>query len=545
MTTGRHTAKKSSRIFGFFYSILSGVLVGLSFPPFNLSALIWIALVPLLWVISRSGNLARAVGFGALAGAVALMITTWPLLSSSYWSGWETYTAEQTSIYATRQWWFLHAMWVLFAGLWVGGVFWGLGSGIIYKAGFNRPLRSALVAASAWVLVVEFLRTQLAWGFHWTILGNAASDFAWLRQIGAFGGVWLLSFVIVFVNAALIAFLRRPRHRESLVTTIVAALLVGLALGYGQSRFERFQGEDRELRVAVIQYSKARESVKDFFSFGLNKQYYALAQQTFKKIGKELDLLMLPESVSIGNLSLDGTSAENYPDKPSHSLAPWSDLAQKLLRNHSSVIVLGMDTVVGRRPHNSLVAWDADGYRGVYHKRALVPFGEYQPAWLDGISATGRSLYAPGADSQLIRAGELVLGGFICQEVLHPYTTRHSILDGANLLVSGGNDGVFRNPAVAELHAELARLRAVETGRYVVRAMRTGISAVINPAGEELVRAASGNQVLVSKVRMHTHLTPYVRFGNWVLWLAATVLLRFAATALRSATQSQTSNLPL
>ncbi|MBI4003551.1 MAG: hypothetical protein HY353_00850, partial [Candidatus Omnitrophica bacterium] len=188
----------------------------------------------------------------------------------------------------------------------------------------------------------------------------------------------------------------------------------------------------------------------------------------------------------------------------------------------NAVLVIGLDTVEQGHDHNTLVAWTREGTVGWYHKRGLVPFSEYIPAGWNRIAVRGQSQYSPGKGSQLIRAHDLVLGGFICQEVLLPALTRESVRDGATILITGGNDGVFAHPAVAQAHADAAQLRAVETGRYVVRAMKTGISAVIDPQGRELVRSRSSEPaILAALITPRSEQTPYVRFGEWVVWLFA------------------------
>ena len=196
-----------------------------------------------------------------------------------------------------------------------------------------------------------------------------------------------------------------------------------------------------------------------------------------------------------------------------------------LLAGHPSELVIGSDTVERGEDHNTLVAWNTEGPIGWYHKRRLVPFSEYRPWGWGAWAIRGRSQYAPGRNSQLIHAPGMVLGGFICQEVLIPWVTRESARDGATVLVTGGNDGVFGDPAVAQIHADVAQLRAVETGRYVVRAMKTGISAIIDPHGRELVRTNSSEPaLLVHPISPMTGQTPYVRFGDWVVWLAVVLL---------------------
>ena len=98
--------------------------------------------------------------------------------------------------------------------------------------------------------------------------------------------------------------------------------------------------------------------------------------------------------------------------------------------------------------------------------------------------------------------------------------------DGATVLVSGGNDGVFGNPAVVRIHAAVAQLRAVETGRYLVRAMKTGISAIIDPYGREVVRSHSSEPAMLhAQIIPQQTRTLYVQWGDWVVWWAWALML--------------------
>jgi apolipoprotein N-acyltransferase len=233
-----------------------------------------------------------------------------------------------------------------------------------------------------------------------------------------------------------------------------------------------------------------------------------------------VDLMVLPESVAVGALRLDGSVSPERPASAQVDRAQWQQTIGQVLAGRPVVLVLGTDTIEGGHVYNSMVAWTADGLAGWYHKRLLVPLAEYRP-WLLGRFLAGARQYSAGQGSRVIGADSLHLGCFICQEVLSPGLIRRSVRDGATVLVSGGNDGVFADPAVPSIHADLARLRAVESGRYLVRAMKSGRSAIIDPAGRELARSDSSDPtVLLATIEPLRQRTLYVRFGDWVLGVA-------------------------
>jgi len=274
--------------------------------------------------------------------------------------------------------------------------------------------------------------------------------------------------------------------------------------------------------------------LNDFLPIGLDTTYLRIIREVLTR-ESQLNLIILPESIALGAMRLDGSSSHTKPPERQTSRSAWDAQVHALLNDSKAAVVIGLDTVEQGQDHNTLVAWTREGTIGWYHKQGLVPFLEYIPAGWNRVAIRGQSQYSPGHDSQLIHVSpKLVLGGFICQEVLFPWVTRQSARDGATVLVSGGNDGVFADPAVAHIHADAAQLRAVETGRYLVRAMKTGISAVIDPTGREAVRGElSDAALLISQITPETAQTiyMYMRFGDWVVALSALVCLGLGLSA--------------
>jgi apolipoprotein N-acyltransferase len=250
----------------------------------------------------------------------------------------------------------------------------------------------------------------------------------------------------------------------------------------------------------------------------------------------DVQLLVLPESISYTVMSLDGSRTAAKPASVHRSPQQWMEtLAPSIGESDARfMVILGLDTVERGVLHNSLGFWTKSGLQGWYHKQRLVPLAEYRPALLGLFGMRGPTEYEPGDASRVVTMNGVRFGGFICQEVLTPWITRRSTRDGAQVLVSGGNDGVFASPAVAQVNAAAARLRAVETGRYIIRAMKTGVSAIIDPTGEEIARSKSAEPALLAeRIIPLDELTPYVRFGDWPVALAAAVVLAVGLISLR------------
>ncbi len=527
---------------GLVLSVACGGMVGSAFPPLHLPLLAWVGLVPLFLAIRRAGSLRSAAAFGWLAGIVFTLLVSTPLVSSHEWTGWAALSREELAAMHSRQWWFLHSLRLLVCV--VSGLPWAPFAAALKKMWQDRPWRLIWTAPALWV-ISEWLRVQILWRFHWAVLGNAAADLPAVRQTAALGGPWLLSMLMVTANCAvfLLVFGTRPRRRN-----ILPAAACGLALflcwAGGTLRLKATDQPEPALRAGALQHHKPQYRIEDFTVTGLGRAYVDLMEMIFERMGDQLDVLVLPESVSFGSVSLDGTLNPDVPEEVQTDVRSWEALIGSLIGPHSTVVALGSVTSIGGRPHNSLLFFNRGGLQGVYHKRELVPFAE-RSLWYAAASGTvGRSSFSPGVDGAVVDVGGISFGGFICQEVLFPDTIRQSVRSGAQILVSGGNDGVFADPAVAEVHADAAQLRAVETGRYLVRAMTTGISAIIDPTGRERQRSGSDPVFLWAAVEPRSNVTFFVRFGDWVVWVSLAAILIFAGASARDLKRTEQPTTP-
>jgi apolipoprotein N-acyltransferase len=176
--------------------------------------------------------------------------------------------------------------------------------------------------------------------------------------------------------------------------------------------------------------------------------------------------------------------------------------------------------------HNSVVFLDELGLiEGRFHKRHLVPFGEYVPWPFDAILerlVPGAGLLQPGLDTPPVEIAGARVAGLVCFEGIFPRYSRVFARAGATLLVNVVNDAWYGLSSAPHQHLAAYQLRAVETGRSVVRAANTGISAVILPDGR--LRGASPlfeDSVVVEDAPLLAAPTPYLRAGEWLAWLCA------------------------
>ncbi len=166
---------------------------------------------------------------------------------------------------------------------------------------------------------------------------------------------------------------------------------------------------------------------------------------------------------------------------------------------------------------------------GHYDKIRLVPFGEYVPLRKmlffarKLVRAVGEFEFGTN-DTPL--AGRLHYGPAICYEIVFPQIARRQVVHGADILVTITNDAWYDGTSAPRQHLNQARLRAVETDRYLLRAATTGISAFVDPSGRVVESLAMNREgIIFANFEGRHSVTPYVRFGDWFAWVAVVAVI--------------------
>jgi len=379
-----------------------------------------------------------------------------------------------------------------------------------------RPsLRRWLVALpAAWVLM-EWLRGWLLSGFPWLEVGYAHSDSP-LVGYAAAGGVHLVSLASMLTVGAVVAAVRGTARERA--AALVIAVLVWTAGAALQGRSWTTPAGD-EITVAIVQGAIPQDLKWQDENRDATLQLYR--RMTRSVLGTRL--IVWPEA------ALPALA---------HEVGPYlAHLWEEAQRAHSD-LMLGLlrYDADNRRYFNGLLALSGDE-AGWYYKRRLVPFGEFFPvpsfvrSWMRLMSLTYVDM-TPGPDDQppVDAAGQKV-GVTICYEDAYG-SEQLAVLRQATLLVNVTNNAWFGDSTAPHQQLQMARFRAIEAGRYLVRATSNGITAIIAPDGAVVKRAAQFvPEVLQGTVRPFSGLTPYARTGNWPVLVACALML--AAALLR------------
>jgi apolipoprotein N-acyltransferase len=361
--------------------------------------------------------------------------------------------------------------------------------------------RDGLLAAGAWTLA-EWLRGWVLTGFPWLAIGDSQSPPSPLAGLAPIVGVYGVSFALAWL-AATLGLLRsaRPRARAA----ILAAAAVLLATGWALRSVEWTEPAGEPVRVSLLQ-GNIEQSLK------WRPELLAQSLDTYLDLARAhpARLLVLPETAL--PITLD--------DIPPGYLARLAAAA-----GQGSDLLLGIMVrdEKGRYFNSAIGTGAAPPQR--YDKVHLVPFGEFVPpgfAWTLAILHIPMSDFSRGPDTQppMRLAGQKVAVNICYEDVFGEQIIR--ALPEATLLANLSNVAWFGDSLAPPQHLQIARMRALETGRVMLRATNTGVTAAVGPRGELIGRLpAFTADALEVEVRGYTGATPFVRLGNWPAVIAA------------------------
>lgn len=383
----------------------------------------------------------------------------------------------------------------------------------------EAPLADALGFAALWLLQEAF-RGWFLTGFPWLYAGYSQLDGP-LAGLAPVGGVWLVSFVLA-LSAALLCNLPRLRARGALLAGGLALLIAPWAIGWALKGHAWTQPSGKPLSVAAIQGNVEQDLKWD--PAHVNAQLALYRDLSFAS--RPVDLLVWPE-----------TAVPVLKDQAQGFI----DMMGTFATDRRSALITGVpvrEVVDGqRRYYNGITV--AGGGEGTYLKQKLVPFGEYVPLQdlLRGLIEffnLPMSDFARGpAQQALLQAKGHAIAPYICYEVVYPEFAA-GLAARSDLLLTISNDTWFGTSIGPLQHLQMAQMRALEAGRWMIRATNNGVTALIDPFGRITERVPQFQQaVLYGDVVPMQDLTPYLRWRSWPLALLCAGLLGWAALARR------------
>ncbi len=492
-------------------ALASGIFLALAFAPHALSWLAWFAPAALI--------------------LVSLDARPWVAFLGGFLHGVAFYTVSLPWIYTVMR---MHgglgpaeAGGVLALMVFVLSLFPAVFAWAVRQVSRKSIARACLAAPFLWV-AAEFARTHLpAIGFPWNLLGYSVSDSLGLLQMVTWTGIYGLSFLVMAFNSVF-AWLLLERTRRAWITWLVFAGLLFLIIVVG-GRFMPAPIGQQRAHLVQLNLPESTEYGADW------KQRHAADLN-------EIEALSISAAQQAPGLVI-------WPEAPAPFYLRDPEFAARAARitaaSHSSFLVgiVNWKPAPGGwdGPYNSAVLLAPSGEPVfTYDKIHLVAFGEYVP-WSSVLRFAGHltaevSAFKPGSTYAV---GNLPGGKFgvqICFEAVFPDLVRRFVANGAELLINISNDGWFGRSAAPEQHLAMARVRAVENRRWLLRATNNGHTVAVDPYGRIVARLAPDTRgVLTAPFAFRSDRTVYSCFGDWLAWLSVVASVGFLAAAFRRA----------
>ena len=480
-------------------AIGSGDALGLAFPNYNFYLLAWIAM-GMLVLASAGAPLKEAPLYGFLHGQVFYPVCL----------PWVDTVMRQ---YGNIDPWIAAA----FVGLigFIGGIICTIFSTGVALASRKSKLLACLVAPFLWT-TLEYFRTNIPIiGSSWDLSGYPATRSLALLQITSVTGIYGLCFLIAAFGALLAYAVLVGTRRVWTIAAAVTMLLIVAA----------FEGP-KLIPAAASRY--VAHLVQTNFP-----QSESYPPDWLVAHAGELDQL---EKISV-DAAREQPGIIIWPEVPApfYLQEPlFANRASQIARDANNYFLVGvLDWKIGPAgkwlAFNSAVLLDPAGQHVYsYNKIHLLPFGEYVPlrGWLTFAKKLTADIsdFTPGSVYSVGQIPQGKFGTFICYEAIFPSEVRRFTANGAQLLITISNDGWFGRSSAPEQHMFMARVRAVENRRWLLRDTNNGYTESIDPYGRTAAQLPLDiRSQLTAPYDFRGDLTPYVRFGDWFSWLCIIV----------------------
>ena len=374
-----------------------------------------------------------------------------------------------------------------------------------YQLFKSKYLVLTLLAPAIWTLS-ELLRGYAFTGFPWLTIGYSQSS-TLLSAWAPIGGVYLVSFIVSLIAGYCLLISSKIRPLLSLFSVLI---IIGSS--FFIRPIEWTERVDKEFSVALVQGAVAQEKKWLTTEFIRTLTLYRNSLLNLENT----NLVIWPEVA----IPAYAENVEGYLD----------ELEGILKKQNIDLLMLGINTK-GKNGEvfNSVITLGGDNRE--YHKRHLVPFGEYFPVpkfireWLQKMKLPHRDISIGPEVQEMLKLDQYFIATSICYEDIFG----DELLDYqplANVLVNVTNNAWFGESIASSQHFQMSRMRAIETGRYLLRSTNTGITAIVMPDGNIQEELEPYNfSILKGNFYPMKDETPYSRFGDLFVILLMTLIM--------------------
>ena len=369
------------------------------------------------------------------------------------------------------------------------------------------------IGAGAVYTIFEWMQTLTWAGVPWARLAIGQTGLSAMFKNASLLGSYFITLLIVVVNFYIAEFMLADDKLKKKICISAAVLIFAANAALGGVLVLIDGDKTEKVTVAAVQPNISSQE-KWSNEIALTKE--RMRKYAYEAAKEGAELIVFSETVMPYH-AFDSDDARRF--------------LSELAKNCNADLLVGCFTYTEGGSQNSLIFVDSEGniHDEYYSKRHLVPFGEYVPMRelimtvippLAELSLFGDDLIA-GDESVVIQSSVGKIGGLVCFDSIYEELARDNVKNGAEIIAIGTNDSWFYDSAGVKMHNAQAMLRAVENGRYVIRAANTGISSIIDHNGrildfeEPLVEG-----IVVADISARSQRTLYSYVGNLIVWLS-------------------------
>ncbi|MCL5674652.1 MAG: apolipoprotein N-acyltransferase [Candidatus Omnitrophica bacterium] len=451
----------------FLLAVLSGIILSISFPPFNLWYLAFIGFIPLFFSLEEKDN---ALNFfkGCIAGFVF-------------------YTIGLSWIFNVAG--FAYLFLCLYFALW-----WGTFTCIVFSF---PPAKRIYLGIPLWFFI-EIIITHLLTGFPWLLIGFSQWNDSSINQFASLTGVYGISCLVLLSNFSITSLFRKKRAWEFLSFLIIVAAIMFFVPHWKMS----LNARKNKIRIYAVQADAG------FVGEPPRESFYKYWEMS-KPLKGKADLIIWPES--------------SFPSL----IKEYPSLWNKLLKfSRTQPILFGSIDSKDNKFFNAAFFLNRDKY-AVYHKLHLVPYGEYLPGkrfkWFRDIYKKENPYHfipdlSPGKKDEMFSLDGYRFSPLICYENIFPGISRKKVLAGSQFLITLTNDSWFGKSFGPWQHFTQNVFRAIENRRYVLQVSTTGITGLVSPGGKIEKVFHKGTKRLFTAGVIKADVFPVNRISFYTRW---------------------------
>ncbi len=497
---------------------LSGLLTGLTIAFPQIGFLQWITIVPAGVILLRRAacnkTKLRSLYFDGLIFFYSYFLVCYHFFLSMYPLDFlEGVTSGTAAAIVVVSWFGLSLLQALMGAL----VF--LFCALLFRGRICKRvcLLKPVAIAALWA-IFEWTQNFGWWGVPWGKLALGQTEYVVGIQNASWFGSYFITFVIVLVNMC-IALALLKASKEKIVRSAAMVAVSALIFQYSTGTLIWFTTNIEEGKVTKVACIQGNISSTDKWIENYDKMRTVYSDQTRLAAEQGAKIILWPETV----IPFDVTKS---------SYSKYDDMCRELADETNTYILVGAYSTQDDLKYNSILCYTPRGERldSEYHKRRLVPFGEFVPMrdFFEVVIPPLTKMISlndcsEGEDANIISVDGVDIGALICFDSIYDGLTLDTVREGADIICLSTNDSWFSGSAALGIHRSQAQLRAVESGRYIARCASTGISSVISPRGEILDEVEADTEgFIVYDIYQRENKTVWYYLGNSFIYLCLT-----------------------